>query len=335
MKFCWNLPVSANDFNTVYTDTVEQAKKAELFCFDQVLISSLQHAPDPWILATQVVALTKNIRILVAQNTNYTLPTVTEKALATLNNLSNNRIDLNIVTGSSQSELSRHSLALSHENRYKRTEEYVEILSKLRDGPLTYNGEYFQLINAENQPKYNNEESLLFIAGSSKGATEVSLKYGHVQLMYANTPTQIKEHSSYIDALSQNHGRKVKLGIFIDVIARPTAMEAWEAAHDMLERVPKLNKRLNKLFLANTDSIGHKINKTFQTYEDFMIEDNIWGGLSQVSNAVSLSIVGSYKEVQNAIKRYQDCGVNYFLLSGSVKNNEIHHIGEYVLPYVK
>ncbi|MDA2139012.1 LLM class flavin-dependent oxidoreductase [Bacillus cereus group sp. Bc002] len=335
MKFCWNLPVSARDFNTVYDNTIEQAIKAESLKFDQVLISSLQYAPDPWVLATHVASVTNDLRILIAQNTNHMLPTVTEKTLATLNNLSNNRIDLNIITGSSLTELSRDSPALSHENRYKRTEEFVKILKKLREGALSYKGEYYQVTNADIYPKYDNEKSMIFIAGSSQDAMQVSSKYGHVQLIYANTPSKVKEQADYIMKTAASFGRHVKLGIFIDIIARASTDEAWDAAHRMIKRVPKLQKRLNKLFLNNTDSVGHKINQSFQKYNDLCVEKNIWAGLSQVSNAVSLSIVGSYKEVQSTIKYYQECGVDYFLLSGSVKEDEIVHIGENILPFVQ
>lgn len=335
MKFCWNLPVSAKDFNTVYHDTINQARKAEVLKFDQVLISSLQHAPDPWILATQVAAMTNDIRILVAQDTNHILPSVTEKALATLNNLSNNRVDLNIITGSSLTELSRNALPLSHENRYKRTEEYVEVLKKLRKGTLTYKGEFYQLTNADIHPKYDNEKSMIFIAGSSQDAMKISSKYGHVQLIYANTPNKVREQLDYLKKMAASFNRNVDFGIFIDIIARRSSTEAWDAAHRMIQKVPKLQRRLNRLFLNNTDSVGHKINQSFQKYDDFCVEENIWAGLSQVSNAVSLSIVGSYKEVQSTIKRYQECGINYFLLSGSVKDNEIEHIGENILPFIR
>ncbi|KMQ32190.1 LLM class flavin-dependent oxidoreductase [Bacillus cereus] len=337
MEFCWNLPAfSSNSFNGIYEDTMNQAKRAEQMKFDQLLVPSVQKAADPWIVATQIASVTQQIRILVAQNTNHMLPTVSAKALTTLNNICNNRIDLNIVTGSSLIELSRDGNPMPHDVRYKRTNEYVEIIRKLREGPLSFDGEFYQLVNADLFPKENMESfAQLFVAGSSKEAMQVAAKSGDVHIIYANSLEAVKEQSSFTKQLAKEYGRKVRFGMFIDIISRSTKDEAWNAAYDMVGKVPKIQRRKITMFLNNIDSVGHSNNRSFKKYDNFMVNQHVWGGLSQVSNAVSLSIVGSYEDVRSTIKKYHACGVDYFLFSGSVGNNEIERIGEYILPYLR
>jgi alkanesulfonate monooxygenase SsuD/methylene tetrahydromethanopterin reductase-like flavin-dependent oxidoreductase (luciferase family) len=63
--------------------------------------------------------------------------------------------------------------------------------------------------------------------------------------------------------------------------------------------------------------------------------DHLWAGLAKISTSVPLSIVGSYAEVVDTIKRLQELGAEYFIFSGLIQDREIERIGNFVLPYVK
>lgn len=101
MEFCWMLP--EGNLETI----LQQTQLAEAGGFRSVLLINANSYMDPWIMATVLTQETEQIRILVAQNTSYCLPTTTAKAFNTLSSISAGRIDLNVVTGSSQVELGK------------------------------------------------------------------------------------------------------------------------------------------------------------------------------------------------------------------------------------
>ncbi|MOA54934.1 Methanesulfonate monooxygenase [compost metagenome] len=73
----------------------------------------------------------------------------------------------------------------------------------------------------------------------------------------------------------------------------------------------------------------------FQQRDSFLIQPHLWAGLTQVSDSVSVSIVGSYENVIKTIKKFNEIGTQYFILSASPNDEEIERIGQYVLPYLR
>lgn len=147
MKFSWVLPDnnSLNKFEdeeTFLNKNIEEAKLAERNGFDSILVSSTPNSFDPWILATYLAMKTERIKLIVAQNTSHVLPSSTLKALNTLNYITNNRIDINVVTGSSKEGILKDTKYLNHEIRYKRTYEFLELLQKLRKGICSHEGSF-------------------------------------------------------------------------------------------------------------------------------------------------------------------------------------------------
>lgn len=168
MKFSWVLPDnnSLNKFEdeeTFLNKNIEEAKLAERNGFDSILVSSTPNSFDPWILATYLAMKTERIKLIVAQNTSHVLPSSTLKALNTLNYITNNRIDINVVTGSSKEGILKDTKYLNHEIRYKRTYEFLELLQKLRKGICSHEGEFFQVNNATIYPKIRGRTLQVFL----------------------------------------------------------------------------------------------------------------------------------------------------------------------------
>lgn len=73
---------------------------------------------------------------------------------ATLDQISKGRVSLNIVTGGSPMELAMDGDFLAHDDRYRRTHEFVEIMKKIwTDEDVSITGEFFQVKNAKLNPK--------------------------------------------------------------------------------------------------------------------------------------------------------------------------------------
>ncbi|MFC5700214.1 LLM class flavin-dependent oxidoreductase [Cohnella faecalis] len=330
MEFCWTLPVDPNSFAA----SIEQACAAESHRYGAVLVSSLPKGMDPWVLSTAIGQRTKEIRLLIAQNTNYTLPTVTAKAWNSLKTITGCRADLNIVTGSYLPELAKHGKPLNHSDRYKKTYEFVEILQLLKKGKTSFNGDFFQINHADVTPPFEAEDSgNIFVAGSSQDAETVAAFVGDRYVVYADDVNTIRNKFAKVKAMGDSCSRQVKCGIFIDIIARRTASEAWACAEKMVADSTYIQRRLNKAYVHQADSIGVRNHGKYFIQDDYKVDQHLWAGLSQISDSVSLSIVGSYLDVITALKRYEEAGTDYFIVSGSRNDREIERIGQYVLPY--
>ena len=334
MKFCWALPVIPTPkYQDLYQAYVDQSKLAEQYGFDSVLFSITPTAVDPFVVATRVGLETESIRLLIAQNTSFAFPTATAKAMNTLNTMLGSRVDLNIVTGSSAMTLSRDTRPESHQERYCRTREFATILQLLRHGITTYNGNYFAVANSDIYPKDNGGS--FFVAGSSEDAMSIAAEHGDYDILYACDYQTITQQYMSVKAMAADHNRSIHCGVVVDIIARETSEEAWEVAQHLLNGTDAVTKRLTKIFLKSSDSVGMTRYRDLTAKDNYMVDEYLWGGLSQINPANSISIVGSYQEVIAALRRFQQAGADYFLITSLVHDKDIERMGTYIIPYMK
>lgn len=335
MEFCWALPVTSTPlYQELYSTYTELTRQAEKHNFDGVLFSITPNAVDPFVAATKVGLETERIGLLIAQNTNLVLPTSAARALNTLNTMIGPRVDLNIVTGSSAITLSRDTKPENHESRYARTHEFVDILQALRAGPTTYKGNFFAIENSDIYPKANGGR--YFVAGSSEEAMEVAAACGDYYILYACDFQRITEQYTKVKQMAAKHGRTVRCAVLVDIIARETSEEAWEIANLLLSSASPVAKRMTKILLKSSDSVGLTRYKNLPQENNFMIDEYLWAGLSQIDPANSVAIVGSYQEAITALHRFHDAGAEYFLISSQINgSHEIEQIGEHIIPYFK
>lgn len=331
MEFNWLLPVIAERAEAC----IQQAVLAEQHGFDALLVSSLPLGMDAWVLAGLLGASTSRIRLLVAQNTGLAHPYAVGKALHSLAVLTKGRADLNIVSGSLGTGWGKHGED-PHAKRYRRTREFIEILRQLQLGPVTYAGEFFELQHAESVVAAAYRQSAqLYVAGSSEEAQDIAGLAGDRYVMYAHSIERVSENFRQAMNAAARRGRTLRCGLFIDIIARPTNAEAWEAAERMLSSHPPARHRLNRLFLQRSDSVGVRSHLALQEMPDHLLHPHVWTGLSLVSDSVSVSIVGSYRHVADTLRRYKEVGASFFIVSGSAGDDEIQRIGDYLLADLK
>ncbi|SFS44373.1 LLM class flavin-dependent oxidoreductase [Marininema halotolerans] len=338
MEFCWGLPVIPTPQTKDLLDAyIDQSKRAEANGFDSVLVSVAPTSVDPFVASTLIGMNTESIRILVAQNTNQMLPTVTAKAVHTLNQLIGDRVDVNVVTGSASMVLARDGKPEPHGVRYQRTKEYIDLIQQLRRGVTTYAGRFYQVENSDIYPKENPEHrARYFIAGSSEAAMQVAAEHGDAYILYATDRNTLKEHFTKVQNYGKEYGHSdIPCAVLVDIIARETTEEAFQTANELLERTPTTLKRMTKLFLKNADSVGLSRYKNLRKEDDYWVDEHLWGGLSVVNPSNSVSIVGSYPDVIATLLDFRRAGASYFLLTSQMSDTEIERIGQHVLRPLK
>lgn len=317
------------------------ARAAERNGFESLLWMTGKAVHDPWISAASLIAATRTIKFIVAIRPGFVLPTLAAQQAATFQEISNNRLYLNIVTGSHEEELRGYGDQLDKVSRYERTAEFFEVIKAYwNGGPFSYHGKYYHIENGGPAAPLAVRPTL-FIGGSSPEGLAVGAKHADVHLMYGEPPPLAKEHVERVSELADKHGRKVEFGIKINAIVRPTSEEAWRETDRLLEGLdPAYIEKQQKLIRARA-SVGQSRVQALNSGNkndpaSLRVYPNIWAGTGLVGGGGgSTCLVGSYSEVAERIEEYLSIGVNHFLISGRPLLEAAYEFGENVIPYFR
>src|SRR4029077_1850942 len=124
----------------------ETARIHERAGFDRVLIGYFSDAPDGFLVGAHAAAVTERLGFLLAHRPGFVAPPVAARKLATLDQLSNGRLAVHIITGSSDAEQAKDGDWISHEARYRRSGEYVSLLRRTwtEPAPFDHQGEFYR-----------------------------------------------------------------------------------------------------------------------------------------------------------------------------------------------
>lgn len=356
LEFNWCAPVSGDGFYLglptwerppEFEYVLQIFKVAEKFGFKQLLIGMgfTHHTLEAWTLATAVLTQTNYASAMVAVRPGFISAPVLAKMAVTLDHISRARLSLNIVTGGRPTEQAMYGDYLDHDARYRRTREFMQICRKLwsKNIAFDFDGEFYQLkgCKLEALPLRPGGPRFYF-GGASDMAQQVAAELSDVYLMWAETFEQIKARISKMRQLIQACGREklVRFGLRVNIIARPTEIEARETAREMLSKVdPDVLAKARAVEYLNTkrESVGQgrqwelRANST----EEWYIEPYVWAGISVVRSGAGMAIVGSYQQVADYLFKYINIGITVFILSGYPHLEECENVGRNVLPLVR
>jgi alkanesulfonate monooxygenase len=289
--------------------------------------------PDPILLAAAVGMATEKIKFIVAYRSGLLCPTIFVQQLNTLSTLINGRFSLNIVAGHSPEEQRFYGDYLSHDERYARTEEFLDICKSLwnRSGEVSFEGKYYKLEKAKlNTPFVANGRTSpeIFIGGSSPPARKLAVKHGTCWMQLGDTPEKVRP--TVIPALEAG----IEVGLRMAIIARPTHEEAVRAAHRLIEGLDAEQKdtEKEKEFVRKSDSVS--IRATYGQQGDWLTS-YLWTGAVRTIGAAGIALVGSPEEVASAIMEYRKIGITQFIFSGWPKLDEMLFFGKEILPLVR
>ena len=138
--------------------------------FDRVLIGYSSSQPDGTQVAAYAAAHTDRLSFLVAHRPGFVAPTLAARTFATLDQFTGGRIAVHIITGGSDGEQRRDGDHLSKDERYDRTDEYLDILVQAwtSDAPFGYQGRYYQVEDSYAEVRSPQQPRIpLYFGGSS------------------------------------------------------------------------------------------------------------------------------------------------------------------------
>ncbi|BBY76464.1 alkanesulfonate monooxygenase [Mycolicibacterium parafortuitum] len=299
----------------------EIARTAELLGFEAVLTPTGTWCEDAWITTAALSQVTSRLKFLVAFRPGFISPTLAAHQAATFQRVSGGRLLLNIVTGGDPVEQARFGDHLDHDERYRRTGEFLSVLRGVSSAPhgttFDFSGDHYQIDGA--RIDFGDwDPPQIFFGGASGAAEEVAAEHVDTYLAWGETPAQIAERLDRLRARAAAHGRTLQFGIRLHVISRDTSAEAWAHAERLLSRISDDRIRAAQEVFARSESVGQRRMTALHDgrTSDLEISPNLWAGYGLVRGGAGTALVGSHTEVADRIAEYHALGIDHFILSG-------------------
>ena len=331
--------------------------------FDRVLVGYGAVGPEGWAVASTVLNCTKRLKVLVAQRPGFIQPVVLARMAATLDHLTGGgRIAIHFITGGDEADQRREGDFVPHDTRYRRTREMMAIARRLwrEDAPFDYKGEFYHYENAFSSVKPATPEGIPFyFAGASAPAIEVGAAEADVYAFWGEPRDQVAARMETINNAAAKVGRTLRYSLSLRPIIADTEDEAWEKAEwiatETAARIELAKERMkgredtyaglggqrNATFsvhraTSGTTSVGRKRLIEMSADKD-VFDERLWMKVANLTGAAgnSTALVGTPKQVAEAMLRYYDLGITTLLLKGFDPLADTIDFGKRLVPLLR
>lgn len=232
-------------------------------------------AHDPLLSISAMALATKNLGFAVTSSTTYSHPYTLARQLSTLDHLTEGRIGWNIVTSYLESEAVNLGLSErpSHETRYARADEFLNVVYKLwehswEDDAILFDKENDRFIDATKVHTINHKEEFFSVTGPH--LVEPSLQRTPVLFQAGSSPSGRNFAAKHAEAVFTKHTSLASLRAYVTDIHR-------------LVSVYGRNPSDIKIFPLILPIIGSSEQEAHQNYEEFKNYVSYEGTLSLLS----------------------------------------------------
>ena len=345
MKVLWFLPThgegrylgTAKGGRAVTPEYLQQlAHAVDSLGYTGALLPTGRSCEDAWITAASLIAVTKQMKFLVAIRPGIASPGMAARMAATFDRMSKGRLLINVVTGGDPVELAGDGLHLSHDQRYDLTDEFLTVWREIMRGEVVdFEGRYLNIKGGKLLfPPVQTPYPPLWFGGSSAAAKRVAAKHIDVYLTWGEPPDQVARKIEDVQRLADEQGKTVRFGIRLHVIVRETESEAWEAANQLIKYVDEEAIASAQKALARADSEGQQRMSQLHSgsREALEISPNLWAGVGLVRGGAGTALVGDPDTVAQRMLEYQQLGIETFIFSGYPHLEEAYRVAELLFP---
>ena len=319
-------------------DYVEAAAKAqEEGGFDRVLIPFGSNTPESQIVAAHAAALTTRLGFLIAHRPGFTQPTLAARQLATLDQLSDGRVAVHIITGGEDAEMARDGdVGTPKAERYARTDEYLTVLKQEWSAaqPFDHKGRFYEVRQGFSAIKPANLP--IFFGGSSPEAIDVAGRHAEVYATWGETLDATREVVSRVRASAARYGRKPGFSLSLRPVIAGTEEAAWKKADAIVERV-RANREAAGLPTSGHAPANDGSRRLLQSAAQLRQDKRLWTGVAQLTGAAgnSTGLVGTPEQVADAMLDYYEIGIDHFLIRGFEPLADSIDYGRDLIPLVR
>ena len=298
--------------------------------------------PDTFTIASALIARTTRFEPLIAIRPGYWQPAHFASAAATLDHLSGGRVRVNVVSGKDDFAAYGDGEGDSA-RRYGRTKEFMRLVRTLwTEENVTFNGAFYQVTNSTAAPRIgadgDRRHPKLYFGGASAAAEAVSATEADIQLFWGEPLAEVEERIATLKTLSRSLDRDLpplEFGLRVTTLVRETSAQAWADAEAKVAEMAR-SQGANWNDHGPPVAVGQQRLLSLSARGD-VLDDNLYTAPGKFGGggAGTTWLVGSAAEVARSLRKYQDLGVTYFVLSDTPYLAEIERQGRLLLPLLR
>ncbi|MBP1932220.1 dimethylsulfone monooxygenase SfnG [Ammoniphilus resinae] len=284
---------------------------------------------EAFTLASALAAVTKKLKLISAVHPGLWHPGVYAKMIATLDQISQGRAALNVVSGWFKQEFIGYGEHwLDHDERYRRSEEFIQVLRAMwTEEETTFKGDFYRINGAPLKPKPIQNTPPIFQGGNSKAARQMAARVSDYYFMNGNTLEGFRTQIEEVRALAEKEGRTVKFAVNGFAIVRETEEEAVQVLRDIVsqadvEAVEGFRNAVKEAGQSTKQKEGMWANSTFED-------------LVQYNDGFKTGLIGTPEQIAERIIELKKMGVDLVLTGHLHYEEDLRIFGERVIPLVR
>jgi alkanesulfonate monooxygenase len=309
--------------------------------YDYTLLPYGTDSADPFVVSSAIGQLTNHLRPIVALRPNTTHPLVAAQKLATLDQLTEGRAVVHVISGGSDTEQARHGDYLTKVQRYARSSEYIDLLRRAWTDEVAFDhsGDYYRFEGFGPGFKPHGTTIPVSIGGSSDAAFEIGGAKADIFSFWGEPLADIASQIDRVNSIAAASGRTDRPRIWVTfrpIIDRTDEL-AWAKAHRYVGKIADTyQKSVGGRSGGAPQNVGSQRALAFAERQD-VYDRALWTRTTAASNAggATTALVGTPETVAAAILDYIDLGAGLVSIRGYDTLNDAIDYGRYVIPLVR
>ncbi|MEV4688996.1 dimethylsulfone monooxygenase SfnG [Microbacterium sp. LWH3-1.2] len=323
-----------------YDYNVELARTAERVGFEYALsqvryLSSYGAAQQHESTSTSLALLlaTEKLKVIAAVHPGLWEPAVLAKFILTADQFSKGRAAVNVVSGWFKDEYTKLGLPwLEHDERYRRSGEFIEVLRKLwTEENVQFRGDFYRVddftLRPGPYPVAGRPHPEIFQGGNSTAARFNGGAHSDWYFSNGKDFDGFTEQYDDVTRVAAEHGRTVRFGLNGFAIVRDTEAEARE---QLREIIAKADAGSVEGFRRSVQQAGPSTADKKGMWADSTFED-----LVQYNDGFRTQLIGTPEQVAERVVEYKKRGVDLLLLGFLHFQEELEAFGQTVIPLVR
>ena len=326
-------PVVDRDYVRAFAQAHEQAG------FDRILVPHHSTGPSATLTISYAAAVTERIHFMLAHRPGFTSPTLAARQIATLDQFTGGRLGVHFISGGSDDEQKRDGDYLDHDQRYARTDEYLDVLKRVwtETQPFDHEGQFYRFERGFSEVKPAQKPHVpIYFGGASSAALTVAGKHADVYALWGESLDQVRELTTRVRAEAAKHGREVRFSVSFRPVLAETEAQAWQRADQILERTRALRVQAGYSRGGPQQSEGARRLLAAADQGD-RVDQRLWTAIARETGGRSNStgLVGTPAQVADALLAYYELGVTTFLIRGFDPLEDANDYGRELIPRVR
>ena len=327
-------PVIDVDYVRRFTQAHEQAG------FDRILIGYFSNGADGFVVTSYAAFVTQRLQFMLAHRPGFVAPTLAARKLATLDHFSGGRLAVHIISGGDDNDQAKDGDALPHDERYARTDEYVEILRRIwtADKAVDHEGKYYHFKRASPDVKpLQKPHPPIYFGGASEAAIAIAGKHADVYALWGEPLEEAARTIARVRASAARHGRTVRFSLSTRPVLAPTEEAAWSRAQKIMETINQLRGDRAPTGAGREPGAVGSQRLLAAAAKGKVLDKRLWTEVAAATGARgnTTALVGTPEQVAESLMAYYDLGVTTFLIRGFDPLEDAIDYGRELIPLVR